>query len=74
MAASTWKRSRMYGGRKRSTVSLVQLMTMRRFSISATVELGQVGRVELGGEHEAFATHVNDGFVVSGKLAQLTWK
>ena len=39
MAVSTCARSRIYGGRKRSTVSLVQLMRMRRFSISATVSL-----------------------------------
>ena len=39
MAVSTCARSRMYGGRKRSTVSLVQLMRMRRLSISATMSL-----------------------------------
>src|SRR5208282_3969992 len=41
MAVSTCLRSKMYGGRKRSTVSLVQLITIRRFSISATVSLAR---------------------------------
>ncbi len=61
----------MYGGRKRSTVSLVQLIRMCRLSISATICLASSGESSFGGNHQAFAAHVDDGFVTRGKRAKL---
>src|SRR5580692_4940762 len=37
-------------------------------------ELGKVGGIELGGNHQALAAHVDDGAVTGGKRAKLRLK
>ena len=37
-------------------------------------ELGQIGGVELGGNHQALAAHVDDACVLLGECAQFCWK
>ena len=71
ITVSTCARSRMYGGRKRSTVSLVQLMTICFFSISVTACLANLGRIELDGQHQAHAAHICDAVVPFGEPTQL---
>ncbi len=67
MAVSTCLRSRMKGGRKRRTVSLVRLMMMRRSMHLGGDLLGEVGGVELEAEHEADAADVGDAVVACGE-------
>jgi hypothetical protein len=74
MAVSTCLRSRMYGGRNRSTVSLVRLMMMRRAIISKLRLLGQVGGVEFQSKHQPRAADVGDAIVAAAKRFELLLK
>ena len=69
MAVSTCWRSRMKGGRKRRTVSLVRLMMMRCSIIWAATLCGEFGGVELDAEHEAYAAYFDDAVVALARAA-----
>ena len=74
MAVSTWARSRMYGGRKRNTVSLVQLMRMWRLSISATVSLARSAESSSAAIIRPLPRTSTMALVARGKRAKLLLK